>query len=387
MDLKKLCAEAESYIIDLRRWFHRHPEVSCKEFETSKKIQEELTAMGVPFEVLSDGIAVAAVIEGGKPGGRIAVRGDIDALPVKEDTGLPFASETEGVMHACGHDAHAAMLLGAAKVLMQVKENLCGTVYLLFQAAEEVALGVDEILEYLARIGGVDELFGLHIWAGVPSGELKLIPGPLFTGGNAFYIDITGRGGHGARPDLVKDPVKAACDLVMHLSAIPSNYYNVLDNSVVSVGVVQAGTLENVFPSTAFVSGTTRSYKIGGREILQDIIRRKCEGIAKIHDVQVDVRFNAGVVPVINDEGMIARARPLVADIDGLELCPDPDPIPAGDNIGFLMNAYKGFYGILGGGIPDRPFYPHHHAKFDVDESAMRKGTEFICRYVCDFLK
>lgn len=387
MDLKTLCAEAENYIVDMRRWFHRHPEISQKEAETSRKIQGELAAMGVPFEVLSDGIAVAAVIEGGKRGRRIAVRADIDALPVTEDTGLPFASENEGVMHACGHDAHTAMLLGAARVLRQVREELCGTVYLLFQSAEEVALGVDEVLEYLSRIGGVDELFGLHIWSGVPSGELKLIPGPLFTGGNAFYINITGRGGHGARPDLVQDPVKAACDLVMHLSAIPSNFYDVLDNSVVSVGVVQAGTLENVFPTSAFVSGTTRSYKIGGREKLQEIIRRKCEGIATIHNVEVDVKFNTGVVPVINDENMIARARLLVGNIDGLELCPDPDPIPAGDNIGFLMNAYKGFYGILGGAIPGRPFYPHHHAKFDIDESAMRKGTEFIARYVCDFLK
>ena len=386
MNISELCKETEAYIIEQRRWFHRHPEVSLKESGTSRKIQEELTAMGIPFEVLSDGIGIAATIRGAYEGKRIGIRADMDALPVTEETGLDFCSENPGVAHACGHDTHVAMLLGAARVLNQLKDQLHGSAVLFFQSAEELALGVRDILDYLAANGGVDEIIGLHIWSAIPAGQIKLKPGPLFTGGNAFRIHISGTGGHGARPDLVHDPVKAACDLVLQLSAIPVNYYDVLDNSVVSVGKVQAGSFENVFPSEAFVTGTTRHYKPGGAEKLKEQIRRKCEGVAVIHDVKVDVEFNTGVIPVINDEDGIVRARKLVSAIDGLELCPDPDPIPAGDNIGFLIDAYKGFYAILGGGIPGREVYPQHHPKFDIDESVLRGGSEFIVRYVSDFL-
>lgn len=387
MDIKSLCTQAEPYIIEMRRWFHLHPEVSLKEVDTSKKIREELDKMGIPYDILADNIGVVATIKGGKPGKKIGIRADIDALPVIEDTGLDFKSQNEGVMHACGHDAHAAMLLGVAKVLNECKENLSGSALLIFQSAEELALGVQEVLDYLSEKGGVDAVFGTHIWSAIPSGEIKLIPGPLFTGGNAFYIHLYGKGGHGARPDLIRDPVKAACDLVLQLSAIPSNYYNVLDNSVVSVGCVQAGTFENVFPGEAFVSGTTRHYKPGGADKLKAIISRMCEGVARIHDVEIDCQFNTGVIPVINDEEMISQARQLVSNVDGLELHSDMNPVPAGDNIGFLMNAYKGFYALLGGGIPGAEIYPQHHAKFDVDESAFRKGTEFMVNYVCDFLK
>lgn len=386
MNISELCREAEAYIIEQRRWFHQHPEVSLKETETSRKVQDELQTMGIPFKVLADQIGVVATIQGAFDGKRIGIRADMDALPVVEETGLAFRSENPGIAHACGHDAHIAMLLGAARVLGQLRAELHGTVKLFFQSAEELALGVREILDYLKEDGGVDEIIGLHIWSAIPSGQIKLKPGPLFTGGNAFYIHITGKGGHGARPDLVHDPVKAACDLVLQLSSIPVNYYDVLDNSVVSVGKVQAGSFENVFPSEAFVTGTTRHYKPGGAEKLKEQIRRKCQGVAMIHDVKVDVDFNTGVIPVINDEDGIARARRLVPEINGLVLCPDPDPIPAGDNIGFLIDAYKGFYAILGGGIPGREVYPQHHPKFDIDESALRKGSEFLVRYSLDFL-
>ena len=156
MDVKKLYDDYEAYIIEMRRWFHRHPELSLKEQNTSRKIQEELQGMGIPFEVLAPNCGVAATIKGGKEGKTIALRADIDALPVKEETGLEFTSENEGVMHACGHDAHIAMMLGAAKVLNEVKEELAGTVICVFQVAEETGFGYKEVLDYFDSIGGVD---------------------------------------------------------------------------------------------------------------------------------------------------------------------------------------------------------------------------------------
>ena len=198
--LGALFQENEGYIIRTRRYFHQHPELSLKEEETSAKIKDELEQMGIPYEELKPGYGVVGTIlgKGGKK--RIAARADIDALPVDEDTGLEFASCNSGAMHACGHDAHIAMLLGAAKALNSIKDELNGQVKLIFQSAEEIGLGYQEVLDYLEAIGGVDQIIGIHIWSTLPAGEILLLPGSVFAGGRSFVAKIYGKGGHGARP-------------------------------------------------------------------------------------------------------------------------------------------------------------------------------------------
>ena len=384
-DLKKLFQDAEGYIIEMRRWFHQHPEVSMQEAETSKKIKEELDKMGIPHEDLKPTYGVVATIKGKEGKKVIAARADIDALPVKEETGLPFASCNEGVMHACGHDAHAAMLLGVAKVLNEIRDELTGTVKLLFQIGEEKGGGWEEIVDYFDHNGGVDRVIGLHIWSTLPAGEILLLPGAIFAGGASFTIDINGQGGHGARPDLVHDPIKAACDLVLKLASIPTNFYDVLDHSVVSVGQIHSGTMGNIFPSDAHMSGTLRYYKKGGKELLLDQIHRMAKGVGITHNVDIQVSNNRGVLPVYNDPELIPHAKELVADVDGLELSTQTDPICAGDDFCYILDKYSGFYGVLGAGSPDS--YPQHHAKFDVKESELRKGAEFMGRYIVDYLK
>ena len=383
----KTYQEVEAYIIEMRRWFHAHPELSLEEKETSAKIKEELTKMGISFEELKPNYGIIATIEGVEKGKTIVVRADMDALPVKEETGLDFASENEGVMHACGHDAHVAMLLGTAKVLQELRNELHGTVKLLFQAAEEVGKGVEEALRYLDSIGGVDQVIGLHIWSTMPEGEILLIPGAVFAGGSGFECRIHGQGGHGARPDLVKDPIKAACDLVLQLASIPTNYYDVLDHSVVSVGTIQSGTAGNVFPSEAVIKGTTRYYKQGGAEKIEQVMADMCEGVGKIHGVDVELNCYSGVIPVLNNAGMIERAKVLVDDVEGLVVSPQTEPICAGDNFGYILEKYNGFYGVLGAGKKDEYNYPQHHCQFDIQETALRKGSEFMTRYVLDYLK
>ena len=379
--------EVAAYIIEMRRWLHAHPELSLEEKETSAKIKEELTKMGIPFEELKPNYGIIATIEGVEKGKTIVVRGDIDALPVKEDTGLKFASQNEGVMHACGHDAHIAMLLGTAKVLQDLREELHGTVKLFFQVAEEIGKGVEEALAYFEAIGGVDQVIGLHIWSTMPEGEILLIPDAVFAGGSGFECKIHGQGGHGARPDLVKDPIKAACDLVLQLSSIPSNYYDVLDHSVVSVGAIQSGAVGNVFPSEAVIKGTTRYYKEGGQKKLAKIMEDMCEGVGKIHGVDVELIYTGGVPPVMNNRKMIERARMLVDDVEGLVVSEQTEPICAGDDFGYILEKYDGFYGILGAGKKDEYNYPQHHCKFDLQEDSFRKGSEFMTRYVLDYLK
>ena len=384
-DLGKKFKEAEGYIIEMRRWFHQHPELSLKEKETSEKSKEELDKMGIPHEALKPNYGVVATIQGKDSGKVIAARADIDALPVTEDTGLPFASCNPGVMHACGHDAHAAMLLGVAKVLNEVKDELNGTVKLVFQVSEENGMGYEEILDYFESIGGVDRVIGLHIWSTLPAGEILLIPESVFAGGTGFTCRINGQGGHGARPDLVKDPIKAACDLVLKLAAIPTNFYDVLDHSVVSVGQIQSGTMGNIFPSYAEVKGTTRYYKAGGIDAIKEKMQQIADGVGMTYGVKIDVEHNGGVLPVYNAPELIPHARELVDQVEGLKVSPQTDPICAGDDFCYILAKYPGFYGVLGAGAPDS--YPQHHAKFDVQESEFRKGTEFMGRYIADYLK
>lgn len=379
--------ETEPYIIEMRRWFHAHPELSLQEKETSARIREELEKMGISVERLEPNYGLIGTIEGKAKGKTIMVRADIDALPVKEETGLEFASKNEGCMHACGHDAHIAMLLGVAKVLSEMKDELNGTVKLLFQVAEETGHGVQEVLEYIERTGGVDQIIGQHIWSTLPEGEVLLIPDAVFAGAEPFEFKIHGQGGHGARPDLAKDPIKALCDLVLQVSSIPTNYYDVLDHSVVSVGKISAGTMGNILPSEAYATGSIRYYKPGGGEIIKELVRRKCEGVGIIHDVEVECVLDGGIPPVINNHEMIERARTLVKDVDGLICSPQSEPISASDNYGVLIERYPGFYAILGAGSKDHYNYPQHHCKFDLVESSFRKGAEFMARYVTDFLK
>lgn len=387
MNVKKLCQEQEPYIIEMRRWFHRHPEVSFQEEKTSAKIQEELKNMGISYELLPPNHGVIATIKGELGEGKtLVLRADMDALPVCEDTGLEFASENEGVMHACGHDAHVAMLLGAAKVLNEQKGNFYGTVKLLFQVAEEIGGGYEEVMDYLDANGGADGFAGLHIWSAIPEGEILLLPQAIFAGGGGFTVTIHGQGGHGARPDLVKDPIKAACDLVLKLASIPSNFYDVLDHSVVTTCMVEAGTLGNIFPSEARITGTMRWFKMGGSKYIIEKIEQIAAGVGQIYGVDCEVSCKRGIEPIINNPEMIETAKKLVEYVDGLAVSEQTDPISASDNYGHFLAKYSGFYGVLGGGKRGEEIYPQHHRKFDIDEKSLRKGAEFMTRYALEFL-
>lgn len=380
----------EDYVIQTRHWLHQNPEVSFKEEKTSQKIQEELTKMGISFELLTPSYGVIATIKGDICSDKkIGVRADMDALPVLEETDLPFASLNEGIMHACGHDAHVAMLLGVAKILNENKTKLSGTVKLIFQAAEEAGGGIKEVIDYINADGGIDQVIGTHIWSDIPAGEILLRPEAIFAGSGRVFYKIIGKGGHGARPDLVNDPIKAACDFVTHVSSIPSNFNHVFDNAVVTICQIEGGTAGNIFPNEVNVYGTYRHFREGTYKNILDQVERMAQGIALTHDVKLeytDDRENR-LPPVYNNPEMIEKAKSLVDDIDGLVLSTQTDPICASDNYGFLLEKYKGIFAVLGGGKHGETIYPQHNSKFDIDESVLIKGTEFMTNYVLDYLK
>ncbi len=387
MNLAERFKQSEGYIIQMRRLFHSQPELSLHEEHTQSLIREQLSQMGIPCQELAPSFGLAGMICGSRPGRTIALRADIDALPVTEETGLPFQSQNPGVMHACGHDAHIAMLLGAARVLNQVKEELAGRVVLLFQAAEETGHGTQEALEYFDSIGGIDQIIGLHIWSEFEEGEILLLPGSVMAGGHGIAFHIKGMGGHGSRPDLVRDPIKAACDLVLKLSSIPSSYYNVLDHCAVSIGQFESGTAGNIIPGEARLKGTARYFKKDGAEAVNAIIRRFCQGTAACHGVEIEFSPTGSLAPVYNSPKAIELARSLVPSVEGLRLRAQQDPLSGSDNMGVLLDKYPGFYGILGGRNQAAGCsYPQHSSRFNIDEKALPKGAQFMAAYAVRYL-
>ena len=259
MKIQEVASKYEKYQVEMRRYFHQYPEVSGKEYETSKKIKEELDKIGVPWVDCGLETGVLATIKGSKPGKTILLRADIDALSVQETTGAEYASKNEGVMHACGHDCHISMLLTAAHILNDMKDDLCGTVKLAFQPAEEAAIGAKAMIADGA-LKGVDAAFGIHIWSDVPAGHVSCSEGPRMASADLFKIDIKGKGCHGAAPHQGVDAAVVTASVINNLQAMASRQTAPVDPIVVTVGLVEAGTRWNVVAENAHMEGTTRCF-------------------------------------------------------------------------------------------------------------------------------
>ena len=272
MNLTQAAEAAKDYIIEQRRWFHQHPEVSEQEFESCKRIRAELDKMGVEWRPCGLETGTLATIKGAKPGKTILLRGDMDGLTVQEETGLEYASEVPGVMHACGHDCHMSMLLTAARILNEVKDDLCGTVRLAFQPAEEVATGARSMIAQGA-LDGVDACFAQHVWAEVEAGKISIEAGPRMAAADWFLIDIQGKGSHGAAPHQGIDAATASAAMVEAIQTIVSREVDPNQPAVMTVGVVNVGTRWNVVPEYSHIEGTARCFDPGVRQLLEDALQ------------------------------------------------------------------------------------------------------------------
>ncbi|HBF5909662.1 M20 metallopeptidase family protein [Clostridioides difficile] len=386
MNLKQLSEKYEEYVIQMRREFHKYPEVSFKEIRTAQRIREELQKIGIPFVSIEPNIVIAT-IKGKKEGKTIAIRGDIDALPMQEDSDIEYKSEYDGIMHSCGHDAHGAMLLGLAHMLNDIKEGLEGKVLLVFQAAEEVGGGHNEIIQYFKENGGPDRLIATHVWSNIEAGKISVEPGPRMAGGSGWRIDITGRGGHGSRPDQSIDPIKPACDIVLKISSIPVNHVSVLEQCVVHACAIHGGTtIGNIIPNSAEIIGGYRYFTEESSKKVFDTIKQMSEGIGQVYGVDVKVTHTGGIGPVINNEESVKMAKEVVSNIDGLEL-DSYEPICASDCYGEILKEYPGFYCYLGVGNKEKGIiYAQHHPKYNIDEDTLKLGCEFMAKYAVEFL-
>ena len=365
----------------MRAWrhdLHQHPELALQETRTSAKVQEALRSFGV--DEVHAGIAqtgVVGVIRGSAPGGAIGLRADMDALPIHEETGKPYASQTPGVMHACGHDGHTTMLLGAAKYLAETR-NFSGTVYLIFQPAEEnLAGGEIMVREGLFERFPMDQVYGLHNWPALPEGVFAWRDGPVMAAVANIEIIITGRGSHGAQPHLGVDPVVVSAAIVQALQSIVARTVRPTDAGVVTIGSIQGGHIYNVIPETVRMLGTARWFSPAVGDQLEAGVRRLATSIAEGFGATAEVRFDRTYPTTVNDPEAMALARRAAATVAGETRVQHMDhPTMGGEDFSFMLNEKQGSYIMLGARrSPDDAGV--HHPRYDFNDDLLPLGASY----------
>src|SRR3954451_24925441 len=363
----EVAAELEPQVVEWRRHLHRHPEPSFEERATAAFVAETLGSFaGLEIERPTEN-SVIARLSTGRPGPTVALRADIDALPITEESGVDFASENAGAMHACGHDGHTAMLLGAARTLSENAGELPGgELRFIFQHAEELAPGGAQELVAAGVMEGVDFIYGCHLWTPLAYGKVGAVPGPFMAAADFYRLRITGKGGHAGLPHTATDTIAAAAELVGSLQHIVSRRIDPLQPAVVTVGSLHAGDAPNVIPGHAELTGTTRSFDPEVREAIPKLIDEIARGVCAAHGAEHALDYRFGYKPVVNEE----RATQLVREAIGDRFV-DLEPIMGGDDFSALAAEAPGCYAFVGAGGE----FPHHHPRFVIDERALAIGT------------
>lgn len=385
-NLKDSIQKYEQEMIAFRRDLHQHPELQWEEFRTTQKVADEMDKLGIPYRKTVPTGLIAELV-GGKPGKTVALRADMDALPVQElNEGLAYQSLEDGKMHACGHDAHTAMLVTAAKALKAIQSEIKGTVRFIFQPSEENAKGAKAMVEQGA-VEGVDNVFGIHIWSQMPSGKVSCVVGSSFASADIFTIDFTGRGGHGAMPDACIDATMVASAFVMNVQAIVSRETHPLDPVVVTIGRMDVGTRFNVIAENARLEGTVRCFSIETRERVKKAIQRYAEHTALTYGATAAVDYQYGTLPVVNDEKDALFAQKIIQDSFGEDALLQEPPTTGGEDFSYFTEHTPGCFALVGCGNPDKDTeWAHHHGKFNVDEDAMKMGAEMYAQYAYNYL-
>ena len=385
MGVKDLAKKHEQYTIDMRREFHMYPEPSMKEERTARRIKEELEKMGIPCVSMA-GTGVLGTIKGKNPGKTIALRADIDALDLPEKNEIPYKSKNEGFNHACGHDTHASMLLGAAKILNEMKDEINGTVKLMFQPGEEVAQGAKRMIEDGA-LQGVDEVFGIHINSKYDSGKIAVGAGPRMASTDMFKIKIKGKGGHGAAPHQTVDSVVVASAIVMNLQTIVSRETNPMEPLVVTVGKITSGSRWNIIADDATIEGTTRSFSRELRNELHSILERVAKNTAASYRAEAEVEYSYLCSATINHEIPTQRVTKTIENLFGKDAVIECPKQMGGEDFSEYLNIVPGTFVFLGAANEAKDScYPQHHPKYNVDEDVLVNGAMLHAQYALDFL-
>jgi amidohydrolase len=372
----------------LRRFFHQYPELSFQEEKTPAKISEYLNHLGIETRTMVGGRGVVGVIQGKHPGKTVAIRADFDALPIQDEKQVPYCSKVPGVMHACGHDAHTALLLSIAKALQTCRDHIKGKIVFIHQFAEEVPPGGALPMIADGCLEGVDAIFGTHLWTPIPVGKIAFRKGPIMAAADNFTAVVKGKGGHGGQPHETVDPIIIASNYLQMLQQIPSRMINPIESAVISVCSFHAGETFNVIPDQAVIKGTVRTFKPEIQNLIieqmETLLRTLC--LAKKADYEFD--YKKGYPSVVNHpeetELLAACARKVV----GIENVFETEPLMVGEDFSYYLQKVPGTFFLTGAGNPEKSAsFPHHHAKFDIDERAMLYAAKVLAAAAIRFLQ
>ncbi|NGQ96188.1 amidohydrolase [Brevibacillus sp. SYP-B805] len=377
--LNEAVEQVKEQVIAWRRYLHQHPELSFHEEKTAQFIYDTLLSFGNMEVSRPTKTSVMARLIGSRAGRVIAMRADIDALPITEENTFPFASQNPGVMHACGHDGHTAMLLGAAKILSGMKERIKGEVRFLFQHAEEIYPGGAEEMVQAGVMEGVDLVIGSHLWAPLEYGKVGIVPGPMMAAPDTFWITVIGKGGHAALPHQTVDSIAIGAQVVTNLQHIVSRNTDPLDNLVISVTQFIAGTTHNVIPGSVKMWGTVRTFDPKLRAEVPKLMERVVKGITEAHGASYEFKYEYGYRPVINDADVTRLMEEVVVEALGPEWVAHIRPNMGGEDFSAFQQKAPGCFFYIGAGNKDKGIvHPHHHPRFTIDEEALEVGVKMF---------
>jgi len=385
VNVKELVQKHKEQIVGIRRELHQIPEPAYTEKKTSARVADHLKTAGLDVQTGIAKFGVVGLLRTERPGPTLMIRADMDALPVTEQTGLSFSSTHAGAMHACGHDAHMAMVLGAALVLSQMKDKLKGNIKFIFQPAEEGPGGAKPMIEEgVMENPVVDYAVGCHLWPGSPEGTIGVKAGPIMAAMNRFDIRIIGSEGHGAMPHLCVDALEVGTQVVNALQRIVSRHMNPLKPTVVSVGAFHAGKAFNIIPGEAELCGTTRTFDLEIWNTWEPRIRKILQGVCDSMGARFELKFDFGYPPTINDPFMADLVRRCAEEVVGPDKVLEPEPTMGGEDMSYYLQRAKGCFFFLGVGRPGCA--PLHNARFDFNEGVLLLGVETYCRIAQELL-
>jgi len=385
-NLKTQIARIAPDMVKVRRTIHQNPEIALKEFDTSALIRKLLKQAGIPALKPFLETDVVAMVKGKKPGKNVTLRADIDALPLLEKTGLPYASKRKGTMHACGHDGHTAMLLGAALLLNRLRDQLSGSVRFVFQPGEEIVAAGKQLVDKGAlQNPRPDAVFAVHAWAGMPLGAVASKPGALLAASDFFTVEVKGKGAHGSRPEDSIDPILTAARIVDALQSVVSREVSSLEPVVVSVCRISGGTNGNVIPDSTEIEGTTRYLRPELKQKIESSIRRIVKGVCDSMGASFSFKYDSPYIPTINDDRMVALGKTVALRVLGPGKWFDlTSPSMGAEDFSYYIRKYPGAMFRLGMGEKSASL---HNSHFDFNDKAIASGILFLVSLALEGLR
>ncbi|MFD0047967.1 M20 family metallopeptidase [Actinomycetes bacterium NPDC127524] len=371
-----------------RRYLHQHPELSFKEEKTAQFVYEQLNSFGGLRVSRPTKTSVVAALTGNKPGKVLGLRADMDALPIQEENQVDYVSQNPGVMHACGHDGHTAMLLGAAKQLSRQREDIEGEIRFIFQHAEELPPGGAQELVNAGVLDDVDYIVGIHLMSTIPRGKVGIVYGPVTANSDTFDITIKGKGGHSSQPENSVDPVLMAAQFITSLQQIVSRNLDPAEKLVVSTTTLQAGIAKNVIPETVHIGGSVRSFLPGVRELAVTSIEQIAKGVTEAHGGSYDFQYHYGYSSVVNDRELTKVVEEFIVEEFGRDYVEHGEGAMGGEDFSAYLQKAPGCFIPVGAGNTKKGItYPHHHPRFDIDEDALEDGVRIFVNLSKKILK